>query len=674
LQPGEIVVAHLSRGATVVRYQEETATRVSVLLGRNKLARIPSDRILFATGVVASAQDKFEDFRDRSQHTAADIDLTEVWDVLTEDAGAISLEEMAELYWDSSPDAARLVALALHLDGNTDLFVREGDRYEPRTREAVADIQVRRARREQNAADALSLMTGLAQGAPPEELSKHQEMLLGQLRDYAIHGEESSGHDAARALLESVVSRTRDQQRRCFELLVDAGVFSPDEPLELHRAGIREQFPEDAVDEAASLALDHLLQQPHRRDLTGLAAITIDDAEAEDRDDALSVKTAEDGGYRIGVHIADAGSLIPLDGAVDREADRRMATLYMPERNIGMLPPGLAKRLGSLDAGETRCAMSLLVSMDASGEILDWEVTPSVVRSHAALSYEEADRALKDRDGAWGEALAGLNVAARALRDRRELAGAINIDQAEMLINLRPSGEVEVRVHDRSSPARLLVTELMIMCNSLLAEFCRDNDLPAVYRSQTKPDISDLELETPEGQAEEALQRYMVTRRLAPAHVSTTPLPHGGLGVEAYVQATSPLRRYPDLVIQRQITHFLTAGEPLYPPEKVASVGQRADVQLRELAQLENMRNRYWFLKYLQQSRLEDSGAAETASLFPGTVLDNQPRRLAMLELDEFPTRVRAELPQSWLPGDTVTLKLQGVDLWRRFGLFVHVP
>jgi exoribonuclease-2 len=532
-------------------------------------------------------------------------------------------------------------------------------------------------------------MNGLAQGSLPEQLSKHQEMLLGQLREYAIHGEEFSKRDAARALLESLGSRTRDQQRRCFELLVAAGVFSPDEPLELHQAGIREKFLDDAIDEAASLGLDHLLQQPQRRDLTDLTAITIDDAEAEDRDDALSVKETQDGGYRIGVHIADGGSLIPLDGAIDREADRRMATLYLPERNIGMLPPGLASRLGSLDPGETRCAMSLLVSLDATGEIVDSEITPSVVRSHAALSYEEADRALEDQGVEWGGILAGLNVAANALRARRERAGAINIDQAEMIVKVQPSGEVEVKVHDRSSPARLLVTELMIMCNSLLAEFCRDNNLPAVYRSQAKPDLSDLDLGRPESQAEgpvlsdtegpvlshaeEALQRYMLTRRLAPAHLGTTSMPHAGLGVQAYVQATSPLRRYPDLVIQRQIAHHLTTGEPLYPLEKIASLGQRADVQLRELAQLENSRNKYWFLKYLQQSRLEDSGAVETSSLFPAAVLDNQPRRLAMLELDEFPMRVRAELSQSWGPGDTVTLKLQGVDLWRRIGLFVHV-
>ena len=674
MQPGEIVVARLSRGATVVRYQEETASRVSVVLGRNKLARVPHERIMLATGVVASAQGRFEEFRDRSQGMSSDIDLSEVWEVLTEDAGAISLEEMAELYWTTSPDAERLVALALHMDGNTDLFVRADGGYEPRTREAVAEIQARRTRRAQNAADAGTLMNGLAQGVLPDQLSKHQEMLLGQLRDYAIHGEDFPKRDAARALLESVVSRTRNQQRRCFELLVSAGVFLLDEPLELHQAGIREQFPEDAIDEASSIGLDDLLRQPRRRDLTGLAAITIDDAEAEDRDDALSVEKTQDGGYHIGVHIADAGSLIPVDGAIDREADRRMATLYLPERNIGMLPPGLASRLGSLDPGETRCAMTLLVNLDASGEILDSEITPSVVRSHAALSYEDADRALEDHSDSWSGTLAGLNVAARALRARRERAGAINIDQAEMIVKVQPSGEVEVRVHDRSSPARLLVTELMIMCNSLLAEFCRDNDLPAVYRSQEKPDLSDLDLETPEGHAEEALQRYMLTRRLAPAHLSTTPSPHAGLGVHAYIQATSPLRRYPDLVIQRQIAHYLTTGEPLYPLEKIASVGQRADVQLRELAQLEHSRNRYWFLKYLQQSRLEDSGAAETSSLFPATILDNQPRRLAMLELDEFPMRVRAELSQSWGPGDMVTLKLEGVDLWRRIGLFVHVP
>ena len=134
-----------------------------------------------------------------------------------------------------------------------------------------------------------------------------------------------------------------------------------------------------------------------------------------------------------------------------------------------------------------------------------------------------------------------------------------------------------------------------------------------------------------------------------------------------------PLRRYPDLVMQRQISHFLSAGKPFYPTESVASVLQRAEVQLRELSRLEEERKRYWFLKYLQQSRLEGPDTPEDSALFPAVVLENEPRRKALLVLADFPFRVRAELPHTCTPGDTVTLRLHGVDLWRRLGDFVHV-
>ncbi|MCX8213164.1 MAG: RNB domain-containing ribonuclease, partial [SAR202 cluster bacterium] len=160
--------------------------------------------------------------------------------------------------------------------------------------------------------------------------------------------------------------------------------------------------------------------------------------------------------------------------------------------------------------------------------------------------------------------------------------------------------------------------------------------------------------------------RFLLTRCFFPAQVDTVARPHSGLGVAAYLQATSPLRRYPDLVVQRQISSFLARGAPIYDVEAVGSVSARAALQLRELAQVEGARKRYWFLKYLQKSRMEE--------LFEATVLDNQPRRLAMLDLSEYPSRIRAEIPQDVLPGDVVTLKLQGVDLWRRIGNFVHVP
>ena len=401
--------------------------------------------------------------------------------------------------------------------------------------------------------------------------------------------------------------------------------------------------------------------------------MTIDDEHTLDRDDAISVEVDGEG-VRVGVHISDAGALIPTGGPVDREADRRMATLYLPEGGIPMLPPALVSRTGSLDPGETRPALSLLTTLSESGEVLDWSVTPSIVQSEAALSYQDADRALEAGGDPRRPSLAILERAATALRRRRQEAGALVIERVELAVSVHESGRVDVSLR-RSTPATELVSELMVLCNSLLAEFCRSERIPAAFRSQPQPDIDDPRDAGSQDAPPPApqLRRYLMMRRLRPADIDVQPAPHAGLGVRAYIQATSPLRRYPDLVMQRQVSHYLAAGSPLYSEEEIASVAQRAEVQIRELTAIEEERKRYWFLKYLRQSRLElpDSG---DAALFKAVVLDSERGRSALLELADFPFRLRARLSSPAAPGDTVTLRLHTVDLWRRVGQWVHEP
>ena len=360
-----------------------------------------------------------------------------------------------------------------------------------------------------------------------------------------------------------------------------------------------------------------------------------------------------------------AATLVSDGGALDREADARMATLYLPELQVPMLPPSVSHRAGSLLPGEERAAVSLMAEVTAEGDLLDWEVTPSVIRSRAALPYEEADTAISDESHTWHAALAPLNALALTLRARRERAGALMLDRSEMRVDVGEDGRVDVRVVEPSA-AREMVAELMILANTLLAEFCRDRELPAAYRSQKAPDLEGLPEEIPDG----PLRRFLTLRRIAPADLSTRPGTHAGLGVSAYLQATSPLRRYPDLVMQRQIGGFLERGEPPYSSQDVTDVTQRADVQIRELGRLEEGRRRYWFLKYLGQ-RLED---AEPRELYDAVVLENARNRNAQLELVDYPYRVRTKLPQQCEPGETVTLRLHGVDLWRRVGFFVHAP
>ena len=672
MEPDEIVVARLNQGATVLRYVDRTPSRVTLALGRNKQAKLPADRVLYATGIVHRDYESFLEFRDGAEEAAKEIDLSEVWEVTVDEQVAMSAEEVADLYHEGGFGPAEAVAMILHLDRGSDYFVQQEGGHVPRTEEDLEALRARRRREAENAEAAETLMAALKAHTLPDPMSRLHEGLLDHIRGFAVHGDEYTRSYAAHTLLRDAADGTRDLQRRAFDLLVGAGVFSEDESLEFHRSEIEEEFPTAALDEAESIPRDPLSDDRERLDLTDLDTFTIDDADTRDRDDALSLETV-DGGYRVGIHIADAGALVPANGAMDAEADRRMATLYLPERSIPMLPPAFVHDVGSLDPDNERRAMSLLVTMDESGQVRDYEIRPSLIRSRAAISYVEADAAIADESQNWHTTLRPLSDLAQALLVRRERAGAINVNREEMIVKVSSPTDIEVRVVARSTPARDLVSEMMVLCNSLMADFCKVREIPASYRSQSAPDVSDLDLFDEDGVLRPLtrLQRYRLMRRFSPAVIGVTPTPHVGLGVDAYIQATSPLRRYPDLVMQRQISHFLAAGEPAYSEDDISSVAKRAEVQMRDLSRIEEARRRYWFLKYLMLTRL---GAPDDADLFSAYVLENEPRRLAALDLDEYPFRVRAELSNTVEPGTTVTLKLTGADLWRRQAYFLHVP
>lgn len=696
MQPGEIVAARMSGGISIGRVLAVEASRVRISVRRNKDARIPAERVILTSGVVAPGDEEVERFRQQSEDAASSIDITELWEVVRDEGDPMSLDDLAALYWGTAPEAVQRAALLLYLDRDSLHFVSGKEGYTPRSQEAVQETLARRQREASNARDSEELATCLSQGRLPDEITPHQRLLLEHLKGFAAHGDNYTRSAAVKDFLNGMERSRGDLQRLSFDLLVGAGVFEPDEPLELEREGIVQEFPEEAIQEAGAIDPSSIVGEPHRRDLTALPVVSIDDADTEDKDDALSLEIetpevesetpdfsprdretpgAEVPGssviYRIGIHITDAGALIPQGSALDQEADRRMATLYMPERKVTMLPADVANDRGSLEPGATRAALSLLARVSGAGEVLDWEVAPSVIKSQAALSYDEVDQAVENKSHPWHKMISALDGVARSLKGRREEAGAINLDRPEMSIKLSSSGEVSVRVVPRSTPSRQMVAEFMVLCNSLLAEFCRREDLPASYRSQTAPDLSDLGADLPAGVelSDGHLRWYLTMRRLSPADISTTPAPHGGLGVSAYIQATSPLRRYPDLVMQRQISHFLNNGRPLYSTEEVASVAHRADVQVRGLAKIEDERKRYWLLKYLDQER-----KAGNSDRYEAVVLENQPNRTAQLELVEYPFRVRAQLPSAVLPGSTVTLQLHGVDLWRKIGHFVYVP
>ena len=666
MQQGDIIVVRLDAGPRLARFIETKSNRARVSIGRNREARLPVSRVIHETGLSAERFEAVEELGGQVNAIAESVDLEEVWDVVCDDGDALTLTDIAELYWAEEPSPQQSIGLLFHLLTDDIRFVRDGDYYLPRDRETVAQTLERLQRQAQRAADSEALVAAFRSGALPDTLTDHQSNTLGQVRGFVIHGEDYPRANPVKRFLDEAGVKGRDLQRATFERMVSLGLMREDEHLALEREDITPDFPDDALAEAETIDVAPLTSDPERVDLSDLVIFSIDDAETRDRDDALSIETLDDSGsYRVGIHITDVGALIPRGSALDVEADRRMSSLYLPEQTINMLPQRVSADKGSVNPGETRAAISLIAELTADAELSDWKVTPSVIRSDRALSYREADRAIADAGRPLHAQLSALYDLSKRLRARREARGALNFDRDELSVKVNSDGEISVSVIPRNAPSRELVQEYMVLCNSLLAQYCSDADLPAPFRSQTTPDVSDIEAQFPPG----PLRSYLMLRRLKPAVVSTKPGLHGGLGLDAYTQATSPLRRYPDLMVQRQISHHLRTGETLYDNESVTSIAHRADTQIRQMSRIENQRRQYFFLKWLDARRREAEEAGEQCVL-DGIVLENPPNRAATVDLADWPYRTRAALPNSTSPGDEVSLRLHSVDLWRRTAQF----
>ncbi|MXX53853.1 MAG: RNB domain-containing ribonuclease [Dehalococcoidia bacterium] len=669
MQQGDIIVVRLDAGPRLGRFVEAKSNRARISIGRNREARLPVSRVIHETGLTAERYETVEELSRQVNAVAEEIDLEEVWDVVCDDGDALTLTDIAELYWGVEPTPQQSVGLLIHLLDSDLRFIRDGSHFLPRDRETVAQTLERIQRQAQRAADSEALIGAFKSGELPAELTQYQSDMLDQIRGFVLHGDEYNRAGSAKGFLDDAGVSGRDTQRLAFETLVSLGLMSEDEHLALEREDISPAFPDDVLVEAETVNAAHLISDSDRLDLTNLTVFSIDDRDTKDRDDALSIEALvgpEDScSYRVGIHITDAGALIPRGSALDVEADRRMSSLYLPEQTISMLPHRISSDRGSINPREPRAAISLIAELNEKAEVTDWKVARSVIQSSYALSYPEANGIISDSGHPLHSGLAALYELSKHLRGQREAKGALNFDRDELSVKVDSSGEISVTVIPRDAPSRSLVQEYMVLCNSLLAQYCSEAELPAPFRSQDTPDVSDIEAQFPPGH----LRSYLMLRRLKPAIVATKPGAHGGLGLRAYTQATSPLRRYPDLMVQRQMSHHLRTGETLYDNESVTSIAHRADTQIRQMSRIENQRRQYFFLKWLDARRRETEQAGNQYVL-DGIVLENPSNRAATVDLVDWPYRTRAALPNSTSPGDEVSLHLHGVDLWRRTAQF----
>ena len=658
MRDGQVILFRRNGKFLLGRYMEGPRGKLQVGLEPGRVVRINPQQVVLELDAVVDPK-AFPTWREQCGEIAQHMDLEEVWEMVHDEPSRLTLEQLAELHWDAPPDPLQRAALQVHLWTDPPYFTRHDSVFAPRSPE---ELEARRRQREQERAaarDEETFLGWLSGEEPPAPWTGRQEQWLEQLRGFAVHGDSYHAASTARRFLRRLRRDASDPRRMAFHLLVERGIFQEDEPLELHRAEVSLEFSPQALQTAEELLHRATPHDGGRRDLTDLELLTIDEASTRDMDDGVSLQETPDG-YLLGIHVTDASALAPAEGVLDDEAARRMATLYLPERTLPMLPVRLTEELGSLSPGRPRLALSVLVHLDQGLQPDSWEVTPSIVRSRARLTYQEVDRSLAEEEGSdWSQTLAVLETTAQGLRQRRLAAGALEFSRPELKVQVDSKGDITVSVLPSPTPARRLVAEFMVLANQLLGEFCRRHSLPAIYRVQEAVDLGDLE-----EVASPILRGFLLMRRLRPSSLVLDPRPHTLLGVPVYLQATSPLRRYPDLMIQRQVLHLLLEGTTLYDRQAMEQLLFQASVRMRELARLEEARKRYWLLKHL---------GGKIGETFQAVVLTNHGHEV-LVELVKYTLRANAYLADPGRPGETVAVQLSEVDLWNQTARLNSLP
>ncbi|MDR0538502.1 MAG: ribonuclease R [Tannerellaceae bacterium] len=359
--------------------------------------------------------------------------------------------------------------------------------------------------------------------------------------------------------------------------------------------GLPYKYPEVAEKAARRISEDISPAEIARReDFRRILTFTIDPKDAKDFDDALSARLLPNGNWEVGVHIADVTHYVKPDTIIEREAQTRATSVYLVDRTIPMLPERLSNHICSLRPDEDKLCFAVIFELDADATTVQYRIVRTVIRSKRRFAYEEAQQILDTGEGDCCDELAALNDLARKLRERRFRNGAINFDRCEVKFEIDEQGKPISIYAKVAQDANKLIEEFMLLANQTVAGYIwktpkgkaaktfvyRIHDLPDQERIETfatfirrfgyklKTEGNSIEmsksinslLDAAQGRPEENMIESLAVRAMQKARYTTVNVGHYGLAFDYYTHFTSPIRRYPDMMVHRLLEHYLEGG------------------------------------------------------------------------------------------------------------------
>lgn len=416
--------------------------------------------------------------------------------------------------------------------------------------------------------------------------------------------------------------------------VVDVLGVAGDNTTEMHAIlaefGLPYHYPEN-VEKAAARIADVIPQEEidQREDFRNVLTFTIDPRDAKDFDDALSARLLENGHWEVGVHIADVTHYVKPESLIDREAESRATSVYLVDRTIPMLPERLCNQICSLRPDEEKLCFSTIFELNDKAEVLHARICRTVIKSDRRFTYEEAQQVIETGEGDCKEAILALNALAQQLREKRFQHGAINFERYEVKFEIDEQGKPVSVYFKESKEANKLIEEFMLLANRTVAEFVGrppkgKTKKTFVYRIHELPDPEKMEnfatfirrfgyklktegsktevskginhlLDKVQGKPEENLIETIAIRAMQKARYSTDNIGHYGLAFDYYTHFTSPIRRYPDMLVHRLLERYLAGGRSAIKKkyedlcdhcssmEQLAANAERASVKYKQV-------------------------------------------------------------------------------------------
>lgn len=566
---------------------------VRLYLLNGKETTIQEKKILHATSRAQTSASDREQCRHNLTHinnlrekASESIDLAELHGLLIEEQRPYSLTELASFLFGAEDDDST-AALLRKLCADHLYFKNRNDTYQPVSAEELKLAREQLAKKELVEREEAQLVDALKKlgnsTAFPEALKEH----LADLKTLVACGEEAK---ISRRLTAALEKSGFDNQRKLFQALVNAEVLHPDENLAIIRTRLPVEFSDDQVAEAKMLCNTDIVAI-ERANLLELRVWAIDTPGSKDRDDAFSFEQHADGSYTLQVHIADPAELILPGSLLDKEASRRGSSVYMPDQRVHMLPAEISEHFLSLSEGHVRLALTFIIEFSAECEIKSLKILESLIKIEKAIDYDTADTLLDSQP--WlKEAL----TFAEKLKKKREANGAVMFPrQPELSVKL-VDGEIIIDQRNRDDLTQGMIAEFMIWTNHAAADWCRKHEVPCLYR------VQEGDANIPEfGDSFEPVAFFAVLRTFRKTVVSSSPGRHYSLGLDGYTQVTSPLRRYSDLLLHRQIKAKINNRAPQYDQNELAQIMLIADSAVSRADEMMRDRDRYFLHKYIKQ-------------------------------------------------------------------------